>query len=157
MPTTQEEAAKIVSISQEYMSYDEMKQLFIRLDDEVGKFTDNSSLKTSLSMMRMLVDPPVIPPKPFWLKPALYFLIAAHAAVVIGVTVAFFLLPFNAPWFIALPLMSFIFFFSTTRVNCRCTDLENNLRKELGMKPIPGFIGYYFLKPLKKLFGKNPT
>lgn len=150
MPTTNEEATKIVSISQEYMSYDQMKELFIRLDEEVGKNTDNSSLKTSLAMMRLLVDPPTTPPIPKWVKPAFISLVAAHFLIVIGVTAAFFILPFKAPWYIALPLMSFIFFFSTTRVNCRCTDLENHLRKELGMKPIAAFVGHYFIKPAKQ-------
>lgn len=151
MPTTNEEATRIVSISQEYMSYDQMKDLFIRLDDEVGKLTDNSSLRTSLAMMRLLVDPPIIPPVSKWVKPALIVLVFAHFLIVIGVTTAFFILPFKTPWYIALPLMSFIFFFSTTRVNCRCTDIENYLRKELGMKPIAAFVGHYFIKPIKQL------
>lgn len=132
-----------------------MKQLFVRLDDEVGKFTNNNSLKTSLAMMRLLIDPPVAPPKPFWLKPILYLLIAAHAAVVIGIALSFFFLPFKTPWFIALPLMSFIFFFSTNRVNCQCTELENNLRKKLEMKPISGFVGHYFLRPFKNFLNKK--
>ena len=56
MPTSNTEAAKIVQISQEYIPMDKMKELFIRLDEEVGKHTDNDSLKTSLAMMRSLVE-----------------------------------------------------------------------------------------------------
>ena len=56
MPTTQEEAAKIIEISQEFMSFDKLAELYKRLDEEVGKKSDNDSLKTSLQMMRAFME-----------------------------------------------------------------------------------------------------
>lgn len=56
MPTSNTEAEQIVRISEEYLTIEQMKELFIRLDDEVGQWTDNDSLKVSLKMMRSLVE-----------------------------------------------------------------------------------------------------
>lgn len=150
MPTTRDEAKRIVSISEEYISYDKLVQLFIRLDDEVGKKTTNDSLKQSLAMMRVLVDPPLAPP-PFWLKPALWLLVTVHYLLVIGIILSFLILPFAAPWYIALPLCAFIWFFASSRVECKLTDLENEMRRKLGMRRIGGFVGHYFIKPVKRL------
>jgi hypothetical protein len=55
MPTTREEADKIVEISLEYLPPEKLGDLFRRLWDEVGLKTDNSSLKTSLHMLASLV------------------------------------------------------------------------------------------------------
>jgi hypothetical protein len=56
MPTSNNEAENIVKISQEYIPMDKMKELFVRLDEEVGAFSNNDSLKVSLKMMRSLVE-----------------------------------------------------------------------------------------------------
>lgn len=56
MPTTVNEAERIVQISLEYLPLDDMKELFVRLDDEVGEHSTNDSLKVSLKMMRQLVE-----------------------------------------------------------------------------------------------------
>jgi len=56
MPTSNNEAENIVRISQEYIPLDKMKELFIRLDEEVGSISTNDSLKVSLKMMRNLVE-----------------------------------------------------------------------------------------------------
>lgn len=56
MPTSNSEAENIVKISQEYIPLDKMKELFIRLDEEVGSISTNDSLKVSLKMMRSLVE-----------------------------------------------------------------------------------------------------
>jgi hypothetical protein len=150
MPTSQDEAKRIVEISQEYIPLDKMTQLFIRLDEEVGKHTANDSLKQSLRMMRLLVDPPLAPP-PLWLRPAFWLLVAIHFVLVVGMAASFLILPFYAPWYVALPLCAFIWFFATSRVDCKLTDLENLMRRRLGMKRIGGFVGHYMLKPAKKL------
>jgi len=56
MPTSNTEAEQIIRISEEYLTIEQMKELFVGLDDEVGQWTDNDSLKVSLKMMRTLVD-----------------------------------------------------------------------------------------------------
>ena len=50
---------------------------------------------------------------------------------------------------ISTPLISFLIRLSVTR-DCPVTDCENKLRVKLGMKKIGGFIGHYFIKPLKR-------
>jgi hypothetical protein len=43
-----------------------MKELFTRLDEEVGHYTDNDSLKKSLSMMKQLVQSVKDERRGFW-------------------------------------------------------------------------------------------
>lgn len=57
MPTTVTEAQKIAHICTQYIEGDKLRELLIRLDEEVGKHTDNDSLKVSLAMLRGMVDP----------------------------------------------------------------------------------------------------
>ncbi len=180
MPTTQEEAAHITRISLEYMTPDTACTLYTRLDEEVGKFTDNDSLKKSLAMMRQLmthvaaqhaakkeletlglsqIDPPPLKPiiehvfkdpippsKLLWAN--FYALVVVHLALVLGIVTSFFVLPFRQPLEVALPLMVFIFFYSTNKIECPLTNWENRLRKKLGMKVIGGFVGHYFKRPI---------
>jgi len=150
MPTTNSEANQIIKISQEYIQLDKLRELFIRLDKEVGQNSTNDSLKTSLTMMRMLVDPPM-PPAPFLLKIAFYLLVIVHFILVCAISLSFLILPFYADWYVAVPCMAFIFFFATTRVDCQLTNLENKIRVRLGKKRIGGFIGFYMFKPLKRI------
>ena len=159
MPTTQEEASKIASLSIEYFPIDKLAELFIKLDDEVGKKTNNDSLKVSLQMMRGLMESHAdnikqLPP-PNWMFPAFCGLVFVHAMIVIGMAFSFLILPFLAPWYVALPLCTFIWFFSSNQIDCKLTALENNMRRQLGMKRIGGFVGHYFLKPIKKMWYNN--
>lgn len=94
-----------------------------------------------------------LPTKPFkHLK--LLIVVLLHWIVVIGNFSAFFILafqgltPFGYPWYICLPLCSFIILISFSRVlDCPMTRYENKLRVQLGRPTIKGFIGHYFLKP----------
>ena len=56
MPTSENEARKIQEIVNDFLTTDEAKELTARLDEEVGKKTDNDSLKDSLSMLRRLYE-----------------------------------------------------------------------------------------------------
>ena len=56
MPTSREEADKIYSIVNEYLEPDVSRELTKRLDEEVGKESDNESLRVSLSMLRALYE-----------------------------------------------------------------------------------------------------
>ena len=52
MPTTNDEAAKIIEISTDYLYPEELQELFGRLWDEVGAKSENDSVKQSVYMMR---------------------------------------------------------------------------------------------------------
>lgn len=156
MPTTQDEASKIVSITQEYLPLEKMQELYGRLHNEIGKKTENDSLRQSLAMMDQLVSsvPPDIPKvTPLGLRLIFYLLVFFHGCLVIGMFFSFIILPFLAHWYIALPLCTFIWFFSTSKmVDCKLTEVENHLRVKLGKRRIGGFVGNYFIRPLKKLY-----
>ena len=77
-------------------------------------------------------------------------LVIFHMMVVLGNVASFFTVPFLTPWYIALPIMSFILITTFGQARCPLTALENALRKQIGKKPIGGFIGHYILRPLKK-------
>jgi hypothetical protein len=82
---------------------------------------------------------------------ALIAVILFHFYVVIGNALAFFILPFCQPWFVALPCCSLILTLSFGRPgDCPLTRFENYLRGKLGISPIKGFIKHYFLSWKKK-------
>lgn len=56
MPTSNDEAKKIVSIMNEYLSDSDAQSITRRLDEEVGQTSDNDSLKVSLQMLRALYE-----------------------------------------------------------------------------------------------------
>ena len=94
-----------------------------------------------------------LPTKPFK-HFKLLLVVVLHWFVVIGNFSAFFILafqgltPFGYPWYICLPLCSFIILISFSRVlDCPMTRYENKLRVQVGRPTIKGFIGHYFLKP----------
>jgi hypothetical protein len=79
--------------------------------------------------------------------------VAVHAGLVLANVTAFLVLPFVAPWYVATPLMTFLFFFMTTRQECQMTNLENRLRERLGKRRINGFVGHYLVRPVKRRLG----
>ncbi len=142
------DAKKLVSIAQQHLPQEKVKDFILHLDKDIGGTTENSWMKEVLMAARLIVDPPPLA-APFYLWAAFYTLVVAHILLVIGIVISFFLLPFLAPWYIALPVMVFIWFFSTTKVECKLTNLENVLRRRLGLRRIGGFVGHYFLKPAR--------
>tara|TARA_Y100000310_G_C20623474_1_gene784581 strand:+ start:411 stop:608 length:198 start_codon:yes stop_codon:yes gene_type:complete len=56
MPTSDSEAKKIQEIMDDFLTAQEAKEITKRLDEEVGKHTDNDSLKVSLEMLRKLYE-----------------------------------------------------------------------------------------------------
>lgn len=84
----------------------------------------------------------------FWLQ------LAFHMAMFFMNIGAIFVLPFYSPWYIWAPLDTFLInlMFSTNK-DCALTKLENKVRSSLGWRPIGGFFGSYFLKPISKLLG----
>ena len=88
----------------------------------------------------------------YLLLASLWLVVAVHMVIVWAVIIAFFVLPCQAPWFIALPLMVYIASLVLTRVDCPLTNLENVLRQRLGKQRIGGYVGHYIIKPIKRRF-----
>lgn len=84
----------------------------------------------------------------------LLLVVLLHHAVVIGNFSAFFILafqgftPYGFPWYVALPLCSFIVLVSFSKVlDCPMTRYENKLRREIGKQEIRGFMKHYIIRP----------
>lgn len=148
-----DEAVHVVALIQKHLTPEKTKELVIALDDQIGRTSEDQTVKKLFADARMIVDPPI--EIPFYLWPAFVMLVIIHMVLVIGVIVSFCVLPFMTPWYIALPLMTFIWFFSTSRVECKLTNLENDLRVRLGKKRIGGFVGHYLVKPIKLYLWKR--
>jgi len=149
MPTSKQEAHSIVEILDEYLDEGQARELTARLEQEIGQKTDNDSLKVSLEMLKALYSKG--PRKIDALKKCLLYLtILFHAFVIIVHIAAFFILPFYYPLYVWMPLNSFILTVTFTREICPLTRLENKLRTSLGMSRIGGFLGHYFIKPIKR-------
>jgi len=79
-------------------------------------------------------------------------LVIWHMSVVIGNLFAFFVVPFLTPWYIAVPICSFIFLVTFSKeIKCPLTNWENEVRVRIGKKRIGGFVGHYIVKPIRKL------
>ena len=76
----------------------------------------------------------------------LVLLVIVHLAVVFLNFSAMIVIWFYAPWYIALPVFSFLFRLATVERECPLTIVENWLRDKLGMKRINTFIGHYIVK-----------
>lgn len=80
----------------------------------------------------------------------LILLVTFHIIIVFINLAAIFILPFYTPWYISVPLISFLIRLATVERECPLTALENLLRKQLGMRPINTFIGHYFVKHFRR-------
>jgi hypothetical protein len=66
-----------------------------------------------------------------------------------GNVAAIFIIPFTMPWYITIPLETYLFNLVFGRNPCLITNLENTIRQKLGYRQIGGFVGHYFMKPYK--------
>ena len=158
MPTTKEEALKITEIFDEYLTPEEAQEITNRLHNEIGENSTNTSLKVSLEMLRALYHKEARQQfivKTVLLRIALFSIIALHFYVVIGNLIAMFIIPFLAPWYIALPIISFIVSITFSGQPCPLTRLEDKIRHKLGIPQIKYFVGYYIVWPLKRKFIKH--
>lgn len=84
----------------------------------------------------------------------LWLLIVAHWILVAANISAIFVLPFAVQWYIAAPLITLMVQTTFSRaIDCPLTKAENSLRRELGLPEIHGFVGVYFLRPIRRLLG----
>jgi hypothetical protein len=84
----------------------------------------------------------------------LLLVVLLHHAVVLGNFSAFFILafqgftPWGFPWYVALPLCTFIVLVTFSKVlDCPMTRYENKLRKNVGKPEIRGFVKHYIIRP----------
>jgi hypothetical protein len=145
------EANKILSIYREYLPDQQLRELIVKLNNE-----ESTPL---LTVLEKLLEPP----KPsYWWKIGFWVLVVVHYILVCAIVSSFLIMPYmiikgNAPWYLGLPSMVFIWFFSTSPVECKLTVLENYIRKKLGMKTINGFVSHYFKKPAVKFWKNRPS
>lgn len=154
MPTTMHEARKILEISQEYIDLADLKELFTRLDAEVGKTSENDSVKQSFAMFKQFADTAdaVVAKEDRHARLTIYwFLISSlHHLLIFGNLASFCVAPFKAPWYLAFPACFAIIWVTCSPVNCALTRWENGVRKQLGWPEIRSFVGHNYLKPFRK-------
>lgn len=158
MPTSKEEAINIAEIFDEYLPRDQVAEIADRLHHEVGENSENVSLKVSLQMMNAIYNKKerkkFIKHKIFW-EVSLYIVILLHFVLLIGNCIAFLILPFLTPWYVAMPVMSFIVTLGFNTSPCPITLLEDYIRwNKLGKPKIKKFIKYYIVDPIRKATGK---
>ena len=152
MPTTNQEAADIVGIVNEYLSPEAAAELVSRLDDEVGKETENDSLKVTLGMLKTLYEPEASVSK--WktgtLWTILYTIVTIHMSIIIFNLLACLVIVFLAPWYIALPITSLIVNMTFSPISCPLTRLEDSIRRKLGLPVVRHFMKYYIIDRVRK-------
>lgn len=156
MPTTSDEAKKILAITTKYMPLHRAVACFRELDQEVGQVSENDSVKQSFIMFRSLAEyaseggfAATGRDRRLYLV-AFYALVLLHAFLVLGNVASFFTVPFYAPWYLAFPACFSILWVVCSNVDCVMTRWENALRVRLGMKTISGFVSHYFVKPIRR-------
>ena len=142
--------ATLSNIMNEYLSPEDAQEIVQRLESEVG--SEDDTVKVSLSLLRSLYDHEE-PKTDYANQSYLYLVISFHFAVILGNVAALFVLPFVAPWYISLPLMSLIVNLMFSPLSCPLTRLESRIRKSLGMDEIRHFVKHYFIEPVRKYVG----
>jgi hypothetical protein len=83
------------------------------------------------------------------MKILLILVVIFHIFVVIFNLLAIPYLCIYEPWYVSLPLISFLLRLALVERECPLTYLENMIRSKLGMKRIGTFIGHYIIKYLR--------
>lgn len=79
----------------------------------------------------------------FW-RVALYLIVGSHAVLVLSMAAAIPYLIVLQPWYISVPLTTWIINLAVLPVRCPLTTLENYVRVKLNMQRISGFIDHYW-------------
>ncbi len=81
-----------------------------------------------------------------FLKIALYITVAAHYALFIGLMASPVPLFLYTPWYVSVPLVSWVINIATLRgLRCPLTELENYIRRKMGIPEIKGFVSRWIL------------
>lgn len=84
----------------------------------------------------------LVAPWGFW-RGMLWAIVLFHFLLLFANLVAFIILPFYEPWYVALPVDCFLYRLMTVSSICPLTIYENRIRKILGIREIHTFIGHY--------------
>lgn len=159
MPTTMNEARKILEISREYIDLVDLKELFDRLDAEVGKTSENDSVKQSFAMFKQftaMAETTVAKEHRRVRLTICWFLIwLFHNVLIFGNLASFCVAPFYGPWYLAFPACFAIIWVVCSPVNCAITGWENGIRRKLGWPEIKNFISHNYVKPFRKFRKKH--
>ena len=158
MPTSVEEANSIMEIMDDFLSPEQAKEITKRLEEEVGKETDNDSLKVSLEMLKSLYhDIGIRKERKQLMRLFLISVVMGHATIIIFNVTTLFILPFYVSWYIALPVMTLIVNLIFSPIACPLTKLESRIRRELGYPEVRFFIKHYLFDPVRKMINKPPN
>jgi hypothetical protein len=158
MPTTDEEARTIVRTMLEHLEPHAAAAVAHKLWDRVGQHTANSSVRETMLMLRDGVDRVVGPPPcPPLVQTLIGVIVAAHWLMILGnafsgvVLVGAMLYSVAPPtWAIALPLLTFLVWHSSSRVaDCPLTTIEDRVRRSYGQPPIKAFLSFYAIRHIR--------
>lgn len=177
MPTTQDEAAKIVEICGRHGVQGKTLFLLARdLRDEVGSKSSNSSVRETMEMLfaiayndspqcpeaqslKVVIATPVATPRVIATPPIrwgwllLWLLIwTIHATMVVGTMASALVAPFLTTWNLAFPIIFCVVWVGSSPVDCIITRWENRVRVKLGWPTIRMFIGHYFVWPVRSIW-----
>ena len=143
------EVESIAEILDDFLEEEQARELIGRLEQEIGQKSSDVHLRSRLRSLKSFYAKRPI--KKEHLKYGLLYLIVSFHIFVIGVNLtAFFVLPFLYPLWVWMPMNSFILTVTFTREVCPLTRVENHLRTSLGLSRIGGFIGHYFVRPVRR-------
>jgi hypothetical protein len=142
---------KLSEILNEFLDEDQAREFTSKIEQEVAQKTSDKTLRTLLETLSSLYT--AKPSRKEHLKKiVLTLLVTFHMFVITINVVAFFILPFLYPLLVWMPLNSFILTVTFTREICPLTRLENYMRTSMGIPRIGGFIGHYFVRPIKRAY-----
>jgi hypothetical protein len=145
-----QEMESIAEILDDFLEEEQARELVSRLEQEIGQKSSDVHLRSRLKSLKAFYAKRPI--KKEHLKYALlYMIISFHVFVICVNLTAFFILPFLYPLWVWMPMNSFILTVTFTREVCPLTRFENYLRTSLGLNRIGGFIGHYFVKPIRRI------
>ena len=79
----------------------------------------------------------------FW-RIALYLIVGSHGVLVLSMAAAIPYLIILQPWYISIPVVTWIINLAVLPVRCPLTSVENYVRVKLNLPRISGFIDYYW-------------
>jgi hypothetical protein len=77
-----------------------------------------------------------------------YLIVCIHHIFCAGNLLSIFVLPFVEPWYVSIPLLSFLLnlFLNDSFKLCPLTRIENNIRLAINKPTISSFVGHYYIK-----------